>query len=67
MLSTSHRSYSSTIAWHHNLYALMLGVSSGLKLSEIVLTEHKNSERTEKAWHQANQSIHQVLVFQWSQ
>ena len=34
------------LAWHHNLWDLMLGASCGLEWSEIVLTEQRNPEET---------------------
>ena len=34
------------IAWHHNLWDLMLGASCGLEVSETVLTKWRNPEET---------------------
>ena len=36
------------IAWHHNLWDLMLGASCGLEVSETVLTKWRKSEETEE-------------------
>ena len=38
---------SNDLAWHHNLWHLMLGASCGLESSELVLTKHRNLEETE--------------------
>ena len=35
------------LAWHHNLQELILGVSCGLKVSEKVLIEQRNTEETD--------------------
>ena len=37
---------SSTLAWHHNFWHLMILASCGLEVSEIVLTGHRNPDRT---------------------
>ena len=38
----------SAIAWHHNWWDLMLGASCSLKVSEMILTKHRNPDDTDK-------------------
>ena len=39
---------SSTLAWHHNFWDVMLGTGCSLEISEMALTICKNPEETEE-------------------
>ena len=48
ILPTSGTGKITVLVWHHDLWDLMLGASSGLELIEMVPTKYRNPEETEE-------------------